>query len=246
MAALALRTQLNSNANDVIPNGQGGRYTLPPNTGLFVETVHESGAKYYAVVKWGETAIANNITPNPISYAYDVNDPVECHAQGTTTLTSGHRATAYYMWADGRDNHFADGQVLQSGTTTVGPDDLVSLTGITLYRDPDRVRIRVVDPTVAVESRDPEILPTEFSLSQNYPNPFNPSTVISFQLPVSRHVTLQVFDVTGREVATLVEGRLETGSHNVTFAPRELAGGIYFYRLTAGKFSHTRKALLMK
>ncbi|MDZ7343352.1 MAG: T9SS type A sorting domain-containing protein, partial [candidate division KSB1 bacterium] len=151
----------------------------------------------------------------------------------------------------GRQLHWSvtrisDGQVLQSGTTTVGPDDLVSLTGITLYRDPDRVRIRVVDPTVAVESRDPEILPTEFSLSQNYPNPFNPSTVISFQLPVSRHVTLKVFDVTGREVATLVEGRRNAGRHSVTLRSNNLPSGVYFYRLVAGDFHETKKMMLMR
>jgi len=150
----------------------------------------------------------------------------------------------------------SNGQVLQSGTTTVGADDLVSLTGITVFKDPDRVRIRVSDPTVAVEERTSETLPTDFSLSQNYPNPFwsgatsrsagNPSTVISFQLPVNSRVTLQVFDVNGREVATLVDGNLAAGNHAVTFASRDLAGGIYFYQLTAGKFSQTRKAVLMK
>jgi hypothetical protein len=140
----------------------------------------------------------------------------------------------------------SNGQVLQSGTTTAGEEDLVSLTGITLYKDPDRVRIRVSDPTVAVESRDSELLPTEFSLAQNYPNPFNPSTVISFQLPVSSHVTLKVFDVNGREVATLVDGNLPAGNLFVTFAPRALAGGLYFYKLAAGQFSQTRKAILMK
>jgi hypothetical protein len=140
----------------------------------------------------------------------------------------------------------SNNQVLQSGTTTVGADDLVSITGITVFKDPDRVRIRVSDPTVAVESRDSEMLPTEFSLSQNYPNPFNPSTMISFQLPVHGHVTLKVFDVNGREVATLMEGELAAGSHIVPFAPRDLAGGIYFYQITAGKFSQTRKAVLMK
>jgi 2-keto-3-deoxy-6-phosphogluconate aldolase len=70
--------------------------------------------------------------------------------------------------------------------------------------------------------------------------------VISFQLPVNSHVTLKVFDVNGREVATLVEGNLEAGSHAVTFTPRDVAGGIYFYKLTAGKFSQTRKAVVMK
>jgi hypothetical protein len=140
----------------------------------------------------------------------------------------------------------SNGQVLQSGTTTVGADDLVSITGITLFKDPDRVRIRVSDPTVAVEESNLEMLPTNFSLSQNYPNPFNPSTVISFQLPVSSHVMLQVFDVNGREVATLVDGEMPAGKHAVPFAPRDLAGGLYFYKLTAGKFTQTRKAILMK
>ncbi|MGH7452982.1 MAG: T9SS type A sorting domain-containing protein, partial [bacterium] len=75
---------------------------------------------------------------------------------------------------------------------------------------------------------------------------FNPSTIISFQLPVNSHVTLKVFDVTGREVATLVDGNLAAGNHAVTFAPRETTTGLYFYKITAGKFSQTRKAVLMK
>ncbi len=89
-------------------------------------------------------------------------------------------------------------------------------------------------------------LPNGYALQQNYPNPFNPSTVISFQLPVNSHVTLKVFDVNGREVATLVDENLAAGKHAATFAPRDLAGGFYFYKITAGKFSQTRKAVLMK
>jgi hypothetical protein len=108
--------------------------------------------------------------------------------------------------------------------------------------------------TTRVESRDAETgLPEGFALSQNYPNPFsangtfgNPSTVISFQLPVNSYVTLKVFDVNGREVATLVDDDMTAGNHAVTFAPRDLAGGLYFYRLTAGKFSQTSKAVLLK
>ena len=99
------------------------------------------------------------------------------------------------------------------------------------------------------------VAPLQFALAQNYPNPFsplgrgtfgNPNTVISFQLPINSHVTLKVFDVNGREVAALVDGEMAAGEHHVTFAPRDLAGGLYFYKLTAGKFSQTRKAILMK
>jgi hypothetical protein len=90
------------------------------------------------------------------------------------------------------------------------------------------------------------VLPKNFKLEQNYPNPFNPATVISFQLSVSSHVSLKVFDVTGREVATLVDDEMTAGNHSVRFAPRDVAGGLYFYQLTAGKFSQTRKAVVIK
>lgn len=99
--------------------------------------------------------------------------------------------------------------------------------------------------TTGVEQPALEI-PQGYSLAQNYPNPFNPSTVISFHLPVSSHVTLKVFDVIGREVAILVDGEMAAGNHALTFAPRDLAGGIYFYKITAGQFSQTRKAVLIK
>jgi hypothetical protein len=88
--------------------------------------------------------------------------------------------------------------------------------------------------------------PQSYSLEQNYPNPFNPSTTIRFSLPQREHVTLKVFDVLGREVATLIEGEMAAGKHHVPFAPHDLAGGLYFYQLTAGKFKEARKAILMK
>jgi hypothetical protein len=89
-------------------------------------------------------------------------------------------------------------------------------------------------------------IPKTYSLEQNYPNPFNPYTVIRFSLPQREQVTLRVFDVNGREVATLVDGTLAAGNHAVAFAPHDLAGGLYFYQITAGKFSQTRKAVLLK
>lgn len=89
-------------------------------------------------------------------------------------------------------------------------------------------------------------IPATFTLEQNYPNPFNPSTVISFQLSVNSHVTLKVFDVNLREVATLVDGEMAAGNHSVAFTPRNLVGGVYLYKLTTGKLSQTRKAVLMR
>jgi hypothetical protein len=86
----------------------------------------------------------------------------------------------------------------------------------------------------------------EFSLEQNYPNPFNPSTVISYQLPISGNVTLQVYDVLGNEVATLVDEYKPAGNYEVEFDAKVLSSGIYFYKLQAGSFVETRKMILMK
>lgn len=97
-------------------------------------------------------------------------------------------------------------------------------------------------------------LPENYALRQNYPNPFNPSTVISFQLPVSSSVILKVYNVLGQEVATLVNEEMKLGSYEVTWDATGLASGVYFYRLIAAdisssrhkQFVETRKLLLLK
>lgn len=86
-----------------------------------------------------------------------------------------------------------------------------------------------------------------FSLGQNYPNPFNPSTIIRYELPVLSTVTLEVFDVTGRKVITLLEGETKpAGIHEVTLDGRHLASGVYIYRLRAGQQVFTKKLTLIK
>jgi hypothetical protein len=88
--------------------------------------------------------------------------------------------------------------------------------------------------------------PTDYNLSQNYPNPFNPTTAINFSLPKSGNVTLKVYDLLGREVATLVSGYLPAGAHNTKFDASKLASGMYVYRLQAGTYTAVKKMLLMK
>lgn len=88
--------------------------------------------------------------------------------------------------------------------------------------------------------------PETFRLNQNYPNPFNPSTIISYQLPMNSHVTLKVYDVLGREVRTLVNGRQAAGDHSVTFDVSNLPSGVYFYRIVAGNFVDTKKLMVVK
>lgn len=88
--------------------------------------------------------------------------------------------------------------------------------------------------------------PNEFNLEQNYPNPFNPETVISYQIPISSNVSLKVFDMLGREVATLVDEVKETGSYNVSFNGKALTSGAYFYKFQSGNYIKINKMILMK
>ncbi|MCX6120423.1 MAG: choice-of-anchor D domain-containing protein [Ignavibacteriales bacterium] len=87
---------------------------------------------------------------------------------------------------------------------------------------------------------------TQYSLSQNYPNPFNPGTIISFDVPLTSFVSLKVFDLLGREVATLVNEEMRPGSYEKTFDGRGLASGVYLYKLQSGSFIQTKKLLLLR
>jgi Secretion system C-terminal sorting domain len=86
----------------------------------------------------------------------------------------------------------------------------------------------------------------EFALNQNYPNPFNPSTTISFSLKEKSFVTLKVFDILGKEVSTVVNEQLPTGTHQIEFDGSGLKSGIYFYEIRANYFRDVKKLLLLK
>ena len=101
-------------------------------------------------------------------------------------------------------------------------------------------------PPVVSVGEEGDGIPGSLSLAQNYPNPFNPVTNIRYQLPAQSHVMLKVFDVLGREVATLVNGVEEPGYKEVQFNGSNLSSGMYFYRLQAGSFVDVKKLLLLR
>lgn len=120
-------------------------------------------------------------------------------------------------------------------------------------------RLKQIDTDGSFEYSDivaVEFLPQKFSLEQNYPNPFNPTTVISYQLPISSDVTLKVYDVLGNEVATLVDEYKPAGKFEVEFSAKggsasggnayNFPSGVYFYQLNAGSFVETKKMILIK
>ena len=89
-------------------------------------------------------------------------------------------------------------------------------------------------------------LPSDFTIYQNYPNPFNPSTNIKFSIPQATHVKLTIYDAVGKVVQTLINDEMAPGVHTVQWAPRNVASGIYIYRIEAGNYVKANKMLLMK
>ncbi len=100
--------------------------------------------------------------------------------------------------------------------------------------------------TIETSIEEEKYGPIEFSLSQNYPNPFNPSTQITYNIPASGEVTLQVFDTTGRLVTTLVNEKKRAGTYEINFDASQLSSGVYIYRLTSTGHTQTQKMTLIK
>jgi len=104
--------------------------------------------------------------------------------------------------------------------------------------------VTVGNPT-GVKNEKP-VLPKKYTLYQNYPNPFNPSTIIRFALPNSGIVRLEVFNILGERVTTLVNGEMSAGFHDVSFNSSKLSSGIYIYRIVADHFIDVKKMLMIK
>ncbi|RMF60961.1 MAG: T9SS C-terminal target domain-containing protein, partial [Calditrichaeota bacterium] len=129
--------------------------------------------------------------------------------------------------------------------TTTGVGTAIGSTGITGLSG---LAIKTT-PIVGIEGTEP--IPQSFELMQNFPNPFNPVTTITFTIPQSSRVTLQVFDITGQLVRTLVKGNLEPGKHEVLWDGKDdsrnlVSSGVYLYRLSTSSFVKTRKMILLK
>ncbi len=138
-------------------------------------------------------------------------------AFSTYASVSASGPVVHVVWQDLRD--FANGEIYYKQNPTGNPIGIININSE---------------------------LPQSFSLSQNYPNPFNPKTVISFQLAVNSFASLKVYDLLGREVATLVNEQLQPGTYEVDWDGSGFASGVYYYKLSAGDYTETRKMVLIK
>ena len=98
----------------------------------------------------------------------------------------------------------------------------------------------------SVSGKNGKNLFSDYILKQNYPNPFNPSTKIEFSIPKNEHVVLKIYDLPGHEITTLINKVLLRGNHKIEFNAKSLSTGIYYYKITAGLFTETKKFILLK
>lgn len=171
-----------------------------------------------------------------------------------TPLANGYDARLYSDWLNAYSNPttyyalYKEHEINLLNTFSAGD---VILIRFKLFSDPlvtgwgwaiDDLQIQ--EELVGVN--DNEQQPIKFDLAQNYPNPFNPSTMIKFSIPENSKVSLKIFDSLGREVETLVNQQMNSGIYQVNWHASAYASGVYFYKINAGKFSSTKKMMLLK
>jgi hypothetical protein len=144
------------------------------------------------------------------------------------------------------DSRYGDGSPCSASSLVIDPFGNLVLGGI--YLDDPGYRVVVIKYCeVPVSVAEGEIsLVEHYALCQNFPNPFNPSTAIEFSLPQSAHVTLKVYDILGRQVATLVAEDYPAGTFTAVWDADAMASGVYFYQLTAGSYVETKKMMLIR
>ncbi len=146
------------------------------------------------------------------------------------------------------------GQYCKHDFTITGNDTLIIVYEFAPYDPENTVYLLeakayipdIVNYVSKIPDNSNDFAPNSFTLFQNYPNPFNPSTTIQFDLRKSGHITLKVFDISGREVETLLDERKGPGHYKVKFDGSGLASGVYLYHLSNGSVTKTQKMILMK
>jgi hypothetical protein len=163
--------------------------------------------------------ITQNLRANPSYFSMPIQVKVN-FASGDTTITV-----------------FNNAQVQNFNVTVSGEPTSISF-------DPENWILKTVNSVVT--GVDDDYLVDKYTLEQNFPNPFNPTTIIKFNLAKNGFTTLKLYDVLGNEITSIVNGMLEAGLHEIEFNASNLSSGTYFYTLTSGEYSESRKMILLK
>ncbi len=221
-------------------------------------TIDPSGGTYTFTENWWAARVRGPIVDvNPVGaissrLSYDSTTSILSAVYGVF-----HRGVAKVMVVDADDRVLAEGPL-----HNITPlEEFRLIDSLPVPGGSSAIKVRIMDAQGVVvgildsvcvsqlfTSVDEQnaLLPLGYRLEQNYPNPFNPSTVIRFRVPTASFVSLKVFDILGRTVGTLVNGRQYAGDYSVTFSSGNLSSGVYFYRFIAGSHTTTRKMMFLR
>ncbi|MBK7105574.1 MAG: T9SS type A sorting domain-containing protein [Ignavibacteriae bacterium] len=195
---------------------------------------------YVAIMDYNENAgVIINDAANEINYAEELNRKVWI---GVETQEISPETVSFYE----EGVSFMESQ-LDSALSVYGTNEVFLGFAIHAYK---YYRLLIENPT-AVEIDNNIQTPNDILLNQNFPNPFNPTTKIKYSIPINEkretsNVKILVFDILGKEIATLVNQKQNPGNYEVTFDASEFNSGVYFYKIISGNFIETKKMILMK
>lgn len=253
----ALSFEITSDTSEVIHSGiEGSQLTLTSLADVFGEAEIIIRA-FTEDAEAFDTLNVSVLAVNDLPYFVDIPDTIQVRSGDSFTLDYGVLSQDVEDAFEGLTFEFVltpDTLQLQvnaeEGLLTIVVPDYSGFGELTLRMtdsDGGTAEASIVVEILEATSGEREAgVPEAFKLHQNYPNPFNPTTVISYQLAGNSVVSLKVFDMLGREVATLVDGRKAAGEYQVSFDAAGLSSGMYIYRLQADGFMETRRMMLIK
>ncbi len=216
-----------------------GFFTAGSDTGTFIIIAADPVTDIQGTATVKIFPMLSRISISPDSAMIKPNQTQQFTAAGYDSV--GSEVAVFALW------EATGGTIDQTGLFTAGSDTgYFQVTAEdTLSRIYQTAVVHIKSITAVDLSNKPK-LPRKFALGQNYPNPFNPETTIEFSVKEKCSVKLKIFDITGREVATLVNTNFETGFYRVTFDARNLATGVYLYRIQMKDFVDVKKMVLLE
>ncbi|MCH8124180.1 MAG: T9SS type A sorting domain-containing protein [Bacteroidetes bacterium] len=271
-AGVQINGDSNALSNVTIRNNNGSGVAVLSGTGNSIRTsaIFDNGG--LGIDLGGDGVTANDVDDSDVGANDLQNYPSlgvvtaeNGHIEGNLTSTPDTKFTIDFFASPTCDiTGFGEGMTYV-GSTTVTTDNLGSVdfnefVGVNLINVGEAVTATATAPdgstsefsecffavTTDIERDEDAEIPNEYELFQNYPNPFNPVTTIRFAISNREWVNVEVYNILGKRVATLVDGYVEAGEFNVEFNASELPSGIYIYRMTAGSFSMSKQLTLLK